>query len=648
MKSSVNNIPHGKKILLLILVSGLFLRTVNISRDFVGLHEFYCAREAATARNYLQLGFGPTKFGPVISVDPMMQEGYLYYLHHPFLSSLLVSGVFLVFGVHEWSARLVPLFFSVLILLMIYLIGKRLWNEKVGLWAAFFANCIPMSLYYGRHVGRESLVLFFTLALAYMYILWLEHRAKHHLIFMVILMVLGCLSGWASYYIVPFLILHYFVVARRFISFQKGRYSIFILPLVCCIVFTLFLLLTGFLTGSVSGGTARDVGIFEAAVSRMEHKHFLTSGFYRDMFQVVVNYFNPVVIIFFMWWVVSFFRERKNRVSLRETFLLMLFLFGFTEFVLFPQMAYQHHHVLYYLIAPLSIAASLGIQRVRMMERIMILTVFLYTAFGFTANLYSHTNTNIERFNLAKVLGGVTQPNDKIMMAVPYFISYIEFYANREVTYGVYGFEEQKIEDYVKSGIYRLYLADNAYGIPEYLLRNFRMVDIGQYTLFDLAQPDTCGREIQYPCNANFGGKFYFLGYSLDKKVERLTVGRTGTWRPDFFGFADFEIEERDLYFVEYVWEVLDEIEDECKVFVHFENESGEKVFRQDHFFQSGLLDMKKMKPGLIICETFCFSVPAGVDWLIKIGVFSQESGQRLPVLNYETENSSFPIGTLK
>jgi len=78
-------------------------------------------------------------------------KGFVPY-HGP-ISSLRIGLDFLlwisqsIFGVHEWSAGLVPFVFSLLGIWAIYLLGRRVAGETAGLAAAAFLTFLPLDVY---------------------------------------------------------------------------------------------------------------------------------------------------------------------------------------------------------------------------------------------------------------------------------------------------------------------------------------------------------------------------------------------------------------------------------------------------------------------------------------------------------------------
>src|SRR6185503_2128193 len=104
-------------LVVLVVVGGAVVRSRDLLQPWVGQHNAFCgALYGICARNFLRFGYWQTRFAPVSSSGLVAPDEFEYYYHYPPLLVWLVSLSFQAFGVHEWSARLVPLAFSVALL----------------------------------------------------------------------------------------------------------------------------------------------------------------------------------------------------------------------------------------------------------------------------------------------------------------------------------------------------------------------------------------------------------------------------------------------------------------------------------------------------------------------------------------------------
>lgn len=202
----------------LLLVGGL-AQSYAISRPFSPAdHDGWGgAFYSNIARNYLRYGYWETGFAPVVTTGDVAPEQRLYYVTHPPLVGLTVSFAFRLLGEHEWSARLVPLVFSVASLGLLYLLGVTAGRAKMGLVGAFIAALVPMSVVYGAHVDVQgSPVTFFSLLLLLAY-----GRGKSWLMYLAL--VVGSGFDWPVHYMAGLVALHSL--------FSKGRSELQVLLL---------------------------------------------------------------------------------------------------------------------------------------------------------------------------------------------------------------------------------------------------------------------------------------------------------------------------------------------------------------------------------------------------------------------------------
>jgi len=85
---------------------------------------------------------------------------------HPPLYYLILKGWITIFGDSVASCRMPSAIFSIMTLPILYLIGKEIRNEKLGLIIIFLYSISPFSIYYANEVRSYSLIHFlFTLIL---------------------------------------------------------------------------------------------------------------------------------------------------------------------------------------------------------------------------------------------------------------------------------------------------------------------------------------------------------------------------------------------------------------------------------------------------------------------------------------------------
>ena len=126
-----------KSALFVIVFLGLVLR-LFITSD-AGLHEWDERYHALVAKNMMDEPFKPMLYkNPVLPYDYKNWTENHIWLHKQPMTLWLIAGSMKIFGVNEFAVRLPSILLTTLGILLILSIGKMLWNEKVGLYAAFF------------------------------------------------------------------------------------------------------------------------------------------------------------------------------------------------------------------------------------------------------------------------------------------------------------------------------------------------------------------------------------------------------------------------------------------------------------------------------------------------------------------------------
>jgi len=141
--------------LLCILLVSIMARDIN--RHFTGLHSWADAHGPWLARVQLKHGFGYTKGLYTWAVGDPPTQNPLRYLDHPQLFGMLNSGFMAVFGINRWALRAENLIATVITLLLLLKVLRRLLDEKTALLAGLFFCLFPLIGYFGANMWFYSL-----------------------------------------------------------------------------------------------------------------------------------------------------------------------------------------------------------------------------------------------------------------------------------------------------------------------------------------------------------------------------------------------------------------------------------------------------------------------------------------------------------
>lgn len=490
-KKLVSLITNNKTLICIIIIAALIL-SIRINFPWIGHHDWNGARFAGIARNYLTYGYLTTKLGQVVNSGLVSPDRFVYYINHPPLLPLLLSFSFFVFGESEWSARLVPIVFSLGSILLVFLIVRKLWDKTSALYASFLMVFLPMFAYFGRMVNHEALTLFFVLSVIYSYLLWLDAYNRKYFLLMSGGLVLGFLVDWPAAYIVPILLLHYFVSVR-------GRNKlILVLPAIPVILFILFLWHSVLLKGSVAGGDLFRALLFRLNLSGTEEYYFSISQFIRLEAKRVRDLFTPLVGVLSVVWLIRYLIDREKLKNTSNFLVFLLFIFGSIHILIFPNGAWIHDYWLFYLIPAFAISAALSLDYLAKSITIekktilicIIMAVFIIEAIPLIKFLYN-VDINPYRYKLGVFIRSNSKPSESVMASIDSFGPHSEYYARRNIKWGI-----NNINDFLKTkrsqeGNYSLFVTEKDETNKElykYLVQHYKYSDKNDYWLFYLKQ----------------------------------------------------------------------------------------------------------------------------------------------------------------
>jgi len=358
---------HQITILAALLVFAAILRLWDFNQpwtnDFRGWGgSFY----GNIARNYLEFGCAQTKAAPVRSVNPQDSAHFQYYLDHPPMTGWLLSLSFLVFGCHEWSARLVPVLCSMGGLILLYLIIRRFWKTQTVLIALAIAAVAPMAAFYGSFVDVQGPIPFFFVLLAlYLYLRFDKRTTWGRWIAVLIAFIVSALSDWPAYYLVPVILVHHFFSK----SAGLRRWRVLLLPAVALAAIALFV----FYINWVEFGSASFR--IDEMVQWFVHRAISTASEASGQSFTVVDWFGaiaqnlrvmfslPVLILAAVGLLFYVLRIASRRADKSDGVLALLLAFGLMHVLIFRQGAYDHDFWGYYLYPAIALLAAICVVR---------------------------------------------------------------------------------------------------------------------------------------------------------------------------------------------------------------------------------------------------------------------------------------------
>lgn len=224
-----------------LVIAGFLLRCFMISDPY--LHEWDERYHALVAKNMIDDPFKPTLYkNPVLPFDYKDWGGNHVWVHKQPVPLWLMAISLKIFGIHEIAVRIPSLLASTLGIFLMYLIGRNLFDKKVGFFSAFLFSIhgLILELTGGRvatdHI--DLLFMFFVLLGIYFSIEFAKSKKLIHTIFCGMAIGLAVLTKWLPGLIV---LAFYFLILQRNVFQRFSKKEIFlnvgILMLISCIIF---------------------------------------------------------------------------------------------------------------------------------------------------------------------------------------------------------------------------------------------------------------------------------------------------------------------------------------------------------------------------------------------------------------------------
>src|SRR3989344_5177642 len=159
--------------LIIFVLTGL-PRLYKINNPVADWHSWRQADTAAVARNFVKDGFNllyPQSDSFLALNDQGLANPNRYFINEFPLYNALVALIYRQWGVHEVYARLVSAVFASLGGAALYLIIRKLFDQKLALTAALYYAFNPYNIYYGRVIMPDPIFISLGLVAFYLFLL---------------------------------------------------------------------------------------------------------------------------------------------------------------------------------------------------------------------------------------------------------------------------------------------------------------------------------------------------------------------------------------------------------------------------------------------------------------------------------------------
>ncbi|MBU0760855.1 MAG: glycosyltransferase family 39 protein [Nanoarchaeota archaeon] len=150
-----------------------------------------------------------------------------------------------IFGVTSIGGRFLSIFFGTLTILLVYLLGKRIFNEKIALIAAFLFS---VSAYFIRYALMEmdEAMIFFVLFSIYLFIKGLEEKKKISYLSVLFMAVAVLIKPIAIPFAFPLIIYFFYFIKKEPVGERKKFLNKNYKRIVLSIILFLFLMMPVF------------------------------------------------------------------------------------------------------------------------------------------------------------------------------------------------------------------------------------------------------------------------------------------------------------------------------------------------------------------------------------------------------------------
>ena len=248
-------------------------------------------------------------------------EGYSD-AYRPPLYPLILALFFSIFGSSELVARSVSAIFGILAVTAMYFLGKKLYNENIGLYSSLILSTTPTYWFYSSKALVEGMLIF--LIILFLYVFYSSFENKKYLIPSGILLGLVFLTKYTGVVFAVFFVLFTLAWKREFLR-NKYFYLFFVTAFLVIspwIFFNLKVFQTPFGSGSFLFGKNLGTGILNnfdlyyflaIAIETCLYFPFMLAGFYL-MFKKRDKNFLPFLLLFLLFIIpLSFFEVKRSR-----------------------------------------------------------------------------------------------------------------------------------------------------------------------------------------------------------------------------------------------------------------------------------------------------------------------------------------------
>jgi len=347
-------------------VLGLFVALAILSWDlfhdftapWTTIIDFNGAWWSQSAHNTLRAGLRATGGVPLGYLGPLPIPPSSYYTHHPPLLSLMLTGMFALFGEKEWAARLLPITFSLVSVVLLWALVRECVGSRAATFSALLFAATPMELVYGRMVNFEPINLAWMLGGLLCLQRWEKTSEPHWRNLMIIAFVLALWTAWLGYIFVLVVCLYLLISPRK----RNPRLALLLLGLS---LFSIILFLLHIrLVRQDAWQNLMDAFNYRLALTNASGIKVTWAGWTLRMRDTLTSHILPFSWALGVLGTVWMIQRWKADESLRWLGWAALCFFAQSTFyiIFFPNASYVHAYAAFYLTLPIAMMGGVAIE----------------------------------------------------------------------------------------------------------------------------------------------------------------------------------------------------------------------------------------------------------------------------------------------
>ncbi len=407
--------------LLGILLAALVLLTWDINAPFVRQGSYDEIIYTLHASAYDRYGLVETRLALVYPAgDPAAPlTDTDHHASRSVLLTILLTVIYKSLGYHEWAGRLIGIASTLVSLLALHSIAKRLWTKRIALIATLVMALTPSMVIFGRETWTVPPQIACWLVAIYLYVRWFQTERPFNLWGMAVCLTLGILfSPWSGLFLPPFIALH------GLIFDHKHRWRILVWSggagLVAMLLFAAHLTWLG----PVAWQDLFERVALRAGVSGVDTSPSI-AVWLAKMGWRISGWNTPVATLLGILVLAAATRRiiKQRKATLSDQILIILAAAGLTILLVFPQLAWVHHYVSVFVVPYLSVASALAIDALltqtphHKLALIGVIVLTLGWLGSSVAMINIQSQYRLREFDVFAQLDQSLQPGDRVLVA---------------------------------------------------------------------------------------------------------------------------------------------------------------------------------------------------------------------------------------